>query len=142
EVFGDFRKTFTDYTLPLLAESSLWKLAMQRAARNGTEEQEEFDKLNSEYAKTGEYLFSFDEGHPAAVKQMRDKLLMANAGSINFVVDEIGSNLEKINPTMPLFLELYDQGLAKQKLYMNTADRKRTASLVGKTPANMLLFGT
>lgn len=142
EVFGDFRKTFTDFTLPLLAENSLVKLANQRAARNGTEEDHEFDKLTKEYENTGEYLFSFDEGHPSAIKQVRDKLLMARAGSINFVVDEIGSNLEKINPAMPLFLELYDQGLAKQKLYMNTNDRKRVAQIEGKTPANMLLFGT
>lgn len=142
EVFGDFRRTFVDYTLPMLAESSMWQLASKRAARSGKDEQEEFDKLAREYEQAGEYLHSFDDAHPSAVKQVRDKLLMAGAGSINFVVDEIGSNLEKINPAMPLFLELFDQGLAKQKLYMSTNDRKRTAQIEGKTPANMLLFGT
>jgi hypothetical protein len=141
EIFGDFRKTFTTYTLPHLADASLWKLASLRSAQKGTEEQTEYDKLVREYDSTGEYIFAFDEGHPASIKQVRDKLLMAGVGSINFVVDEIGSNLTKIDPAMPVFLELYDQGLAKQKLYMNSADRKRVAQIEGKTPANMLLFG-
>lgn len=142
EIFKDFRRTFTDYTLPMLAEAAIAKEGMRRAARNGTEESHEIDKLTKEYEQTGDYLFAFDDGHPAAVKQLRDKLLMAKAGSINFVVDEIGSNLEKINPALPLFLELYDQGFAKQKLYMNGNERKRVAQIEGKTPANMLLFGT
>lgn len=141
EIFADFRKTFIDYTLPTLAEGSLWKLASTRAAKSGKEEQEEYDKLVKEYENAGEYVFAFDDGSTAAVKQIRDKLLMAGAGSINFVVDEIGSNLDKIAPTMPLFLELFDQGMAKQKLLKSVSDNKRTAQLEGKTPANMLLFG-
>lgn len=141
-IFRDFRRTFIDYTLPMLAEGAMWKLATSRAAKNGTEEQVEFDILNKEYERTGEYLFSFDDAHSSAVKQLREKLLISRAGSLNFIVDEIGSNLDKIAPTMPVFLELYDQGLAKQKLYMNSADRKRTAQIEGKTPTNMILFGT
>jgi hypothetical protein len=141
-IFRDFRRTFIDYTLPQLAESAIWKHAMGRAAKNGTEEQFEYDKLNAEYERAGEYLFSFDDAHSSAVKQLREKLLISQAGSLNFIVDEIGSNLDKIAPTMPVFLELYDQGLAKQKLYMNSADRKRTAQIEGKTPTNMILFGT
>lgn len=141
EIFGDFRKTFTHYTLPTLAENSLWKLAIQRAAQRSTDEQTEYDKLAKDYENTGEYLFSFDDGHPSAIKQVRDKLLMAGAGSINFIVDEIGLNLDKIAPALPLFLELFDQGTANQKLYMNTNDRKRVAQIEGKTPANMILFG-
>lgn len=142
EIFGSFRRTFVDFTLPHLSEASLWKHAASRAGQKGTEEQEEFNKIFKEYEATGDYLFAFDDGHPAAIKQVRDKLLMAGAGSINFVVDEIGSNLEKIAPAMPLFLELYDQGYAKQKLYMNSNERKRIAQMEGKTPANILLFGT
>ncbi len=142
EIFGDFRKTFTQYTLPHLAEASLWKHAIPRAAQKGTEEQHEFDKLSKEYENTGEYVFSFDDAHTSAVKQIRDKLLMAGVGSINFVVDEIGSNIDKISPTMAVFLELYDQGYCEPKLYMNSAERKRSIQIEGKTPANILLFGT
>lgn len=142
DVFGDFRKTFIDYTLPTIAEGNLRRLASQRAGRNGSDDEEEYQKLAKEYERTGDYLFSFDEGHPASVKQLREKLLLAGAGAITFVVDEIGSNLTKVSETLPLFLELYDQGRAKQKLYKSSNDNKRTAQLDGKTPANMLLFGT
>ncbi len=142
ELFGDFRRTFTTYTLPHLAEASLWRHAMQRAVQKGTTEQIEFDKLQKDYNDTGEYLFTFDDAHPSVVKQIRDKLLMSQVGSINLLVDEAGRNLEKINPLMPLFLELYDQGYAKPKAYMNNAERKRMVQIEGKTPANMLLLGT
>lgn len=142
DFFTDFRRTFVDYTLPHLADINLWKLAMQRAARNGTEEQDEYNSLKKEYELTGAYIFVFDDGHPSAVKQVRQKLLLANAGSINFQVDEIGTNFSKIEETLGVFLELYDQGIVKSKLYMSTNDRKRTEAIEGKTPANLLFFGT
>ena len=43
---------------------------------------------------------------------------------------------------LTLFLELYDQGKVKPKLTKNTAESIRDEELDGKTPTNMLLFGT
>jgi len=40
------------------------------------------------------------------------------------------------------FLELYDVGLVKQKLIKNTSDSVRNEEIVGRTPTNMMLFGT
>lgn len=40
------------------------------------------------------------------------------------------------------FLELYDVGRIKEKLIKNTADNKRGFEMGGKTPANMMLYGT
>jgi hypothetical protein len=57
-------------------------------------------------------------------------------------VDEIGSNLEASDELLKLYLELYDQGIVKQKLTKNTADSQRDEEIDGKTPTNMLLFGT
>ena len=37
---------------------------------------------------------------------------------------------------------MYDQGVVKQKLTKNTADNVRGEDYDGKTPTNMLLFGT
>src|SRR5699024_5869941 len=51
-------------------------------------------------------------------------------------------NLEGNTELLTLFLELYDQGLVKQKLTKNTNDNQRGEELDGKTPANLLLFGT
>jgi hypothetical protein len=67
---------------------------------------------------------------------------MAGAGSINLEIDEIGSNLVSNTEVLNTFLELYDVGKVKQKLIKNTNDNKRTEEISGRTPTNMLLFGT
>lgn len=142
EFFSDFRQTFREHTLPLLAEQNMWKLAMNRAARKTTEEQAEYDGLVKEYDSTGAYPFVFDGGSMPAVKQIRQKLLIANAGSINLQVDEIGTNLLNAAEILGGFLELYDQGRIKAKLTKHSSENKRTEEIEGKTPSNMLLFGT
>ncbi len=142
EFLKDFRATFLDHTLPLLAESRMWKLAMQRAAFNGTEEQAEFDGLAREYEMCGAFPFVFDGGSAPAIKQVRQILLLAGCGSINLQVDEIGSNLEGSTEALNTYLELYDQGMIKQKLTKNSHENKRTKEIEGKTPANLLMFGT
>lgn len=137
-----FRKRFMDDTFHVKAEEHLWVIANDRAARNGTDQQEEFDKADKEFRSKGAYPFTFDSGTSPAVKQLREKLLMANCGSINLQIDEIGSNLIGQTDVLTTFLELYDQGRIKQKLIKNTADNQRNEEVDGKTPTNTLLFGT
>jgi hypothetical protein len=137
-----FRKRFMDDTFHVIAEKHLWDIANDRAARNGTDQQEEFDKAEKEFRSLGAYPFTFDSGTTPAVKQLRHKLLMAACGSINLQIDEIGSNLIGQTEVLTTFLELYDQGRIKQKLIKNTADNQRNEEVDGKTPTNMLLFGT
>ena len=128
--------------MPALAEDRLWKIANERSARNATDQKEEFDKVEAEYRRTGAYPFTFDSGTPPAVKQLRHKLLLAGCGAINLQIDEIGSNLLANVDVLTVFLELYDQGKIKQKLTKNTAESIRSEEVDGKTPANLLLFGT
>lgn len=137
-----FRKRFMEDTMPVISNDRLWRIANDRSARNGTDQQEEFDKVEAEYKRAGAYPFTFDSGTPPAVKQLRHKLLMAGCGSINLQIDEIGSNLLANVDVLNLFLELYDQGKVKQKLTKNTAESQRGEELDGKTPTNLLLFGT
>lgn len=137
-----FKKRFMEDTMPVISNDRLWKMANERSARNGTDQQEEFDKAEAAYKRTGAYPFTFDSGTPPAVKQLRNKLLMAGCGSINLQIDEIGSNLLANIDVLTLFLELYDQGKVKPKLTKNTAESIRDEELDGKTPTNMLLFGT
>lgn len=137
-----FRKRFMEDTFPVIAEKHLWDIANDRAARNGTDQQEEFEKAEREFKSAGSFPFTFDSGTPPAVKQLRHKLLLSNCGSINLQIDEIGSNLIGSTDVLTLFLELYDQGLVKQKLIKNTTDNQRGEEVDGKTPTNMLLFGT
>ena len=137
-----FKKRFMEDTMPIIAEKHLWDLANDRALRNGSDPQEEFDAVEKEYKRAGAYPFTFDSGTTPAVKQLRHKLLLANCGSINLQIDEIGSNLVAQTEVITTFLELYDQGQIKQKLTKNTAENTRNEELDGKTPTNMLLFGT
>ncbi|MFP3617309.1 hypothetical protein SB778_45500, partial [Paraburkholderia sp. SIMBA_050] len=78
-----------------------------------------------EFKRAGAFPFTFDSGTAPAVKQLRQKLLLADAGSINLQIDEIGSNLINNIEVLNLFLELYDQGIVKQKLTKNTAENTR-----------------
>jgi hypothetical protein len=144
DILTDFRTTFRDYVLLNQAEKNMNALASRFAALRGTSEPTEYDKLVKEFTSCGEYPFVFDGGSEAAIKQVRQMLLMANCGSLNLQIDEIGTNLEKVGTmeAMATYLELYDLGMIKNKLKMNTADNKRIKELEGKTPANMLLFGT
>ena len=142
EFLKGFKKRFMDDTMPVIADANLWRIANERAAKQGTDQQEEFDKISAEFRRAGAFPFTFDSGTAPAVKQLRHKLLLATCGSINLQIDEIGSNLIDSTEVLTLFLELYDQGLVKQKLTKNTAENTRGEELDGKTPTNMLLFGT
>lgn len=142
EFMKGFRARFMEDAMPVVAEQNLWVIANGRAARNGTDQQEEYDKAKKEFDNYGPLLFSFDSATTPAVKDIRNKLLLANIGSINLQIDEIGLNLMGSTDVLTLFLELYDQGMAKRKLTKSTAENRRTEELEGKTPTNMLLFGT
>lgn len=142
EIINRFRKRFTNHTMEVAADKHFWKLANTRSAQNGTGQQEEYDTITRDYAALGPFSFVFDSGTAPAVKQLRDKLLYASAGSINFQMDELGSNLEGNTEVLNVFLELFDQGQTKIKLTKNTKENSRIAAVDGKTPANMLLFGT
>jgi len=142
EILNSFRKRFTEETFPTIADAKMWDVANDRAARSGTDPEEEKEKLDKQFEHAGEFPFTFDSGTVPAVKQLREKLQLAEAGAISFAVDEIGSNLVNSVELLNIYLELYDQGQVKMKLVKNTAENKRSKDLQGKTPANMMLFGT
>lgn len=142
QLLAGFAKRFREDTFPMLADTHMWKRALTNAANIGGDEQSERDKLETQFKRAGAVPFTFDSGTPAAVKQIREKLLLAEAGAINLQIDEIGSNLVNSTDILNVFLELYDQGKTKVKLIKNTAENERFEEIDGKTPSNMLLFGT
>lgn len=137
-----FRSKFLDQTFLELAERNLARIGIRRAQKYGTDQDEELTRAQMEFDDQGQLLFSFDSGTPAAVKQMRTKLLMAGAGSMNFEMDEMGSNLLGNADILNTFLELFDVGRIKQKLVKNTRENVRSEDLFGMTPTNMMLYGT
>lgn len=140
QVIHMFRDTFMEYTLPQVTEKSLADLAVKRAQRKGTDDQEELEAVKAEFKKLGVYLTGFDSGTSPALKQFRHQLLMSTIGSINFEVDEMGSNLLGNKEVVDTYLELYE-GTVKPKLTKNTAESTRNEEIIGKTPANMIMFG-
>jgi len=141
-VINQFRDRFLNDTFQVAANVNLPKISLKRALKYNEDPDDMLEKVNKEFENLGTLAFSFDSGTTAAVKQMRHKLLMAGAGSVNFEMDEIGSNLMGNVEVLSAFLELYDVGKIKQKLVKNTAENKRVEDIEGRTPTNMILFGT
>lgn len=142
EVIGKFRQQFLDVTFEHIAEQHLDNLTSRRVVKYGTEYEEEEAATKKEFADLGPLLFSFDSGTTPALKQTRHKLLMSGIGSLNIEIDEIGSNLLGQSEILTTFLELFDIGKVKAKLIKSTSDNRRNEEIIGRTPANMMLFGT
>jgi hypothetical protein len=142
DIIGQFRHRFLEETFPLLAEQNLPKLAVKRAGRKSTDPDEELVRVQKEFDSLGSLLFSFSEATSPAIKQMRHKLLMCDAGALNLHMDEVGNNLIANTDAFTTYLELFDIGQIKPKLTKNTSDSSRSEDIIGRTPANLMMFGT
>jgi len=143
EIFTkDFRNTFVNVTMPLTAEDNMYRIAALLVAKDpNLDLVETFDKLKVQYKRAGEFIFAFDKGSEPAIKQVREKLLLAGCGAINLQIDELGRNLSGSTEAFNVFLELYDQGLVKNKITKSSQDNLRFREIEGKTPANGMFFG-
>lgn len=142
QIVKGFRERYLSEVLPEVAKTNLAKIAVAKAHKKGTDPDDELPIVEAEYERTGTFVFNFDSGTTPAIKQMRHKLLMCGAGSINMEIDEIGSNLLSNQEVLTAFLELFDVGKIKQKLTKNTNENIRGEDIEGKTPTNLLLYGT
>lgn len=142
DLINRFRTTFFESTYPYIVERALNNLSSIRANNQNKDFDETLMAVQREFDEAGALPFSFDSGTTAAIKQMRHKLLMSTIGSMNLEIDEIGSNLLSNAEVLTTFLELFDVGKVKQKLTKNTKDNTRNEELEGKTPTNLMLFGT
>lgn len=141
QIINGFKQVFLEETFPIAGDEGINDIANHRALKRGTNADKEHEKLLKEFDDTGNLMFSFCEATPAALKQNRHKLIIANAGSLNLQIDEIGSNFSKSEEVLQIMLELYDNGGIKDKLIKNTAENKRYEALDGLTPSNVLCFG-
>ena len=152
DFISHFKKEFLNNIFPRKAEENIQTLANERATWRinigqsilplNEEYGIQLDKFQRHFERLGELAFSFDSGTSPAVKQMREKLLLASAGSMNLELDEVGSNIAANADVLNVFLELYDVGLVKQKLIKNTLENIRSEELPGNTPTNLMMFGT
>lgn len=143
EVIVDpFKERFLNEVAPNQSRISLAKLASSVANRTGEDPDEVHERLQEEFSDLGEFVFTYDSATSAALRQLRRKLIMSSVGSLNLVIDEIGSNLSSMDEVLTDYLSLYDKGLLKQKIIKNTKESKRGVDIDGSTPANLLMFGT
>lgn len=142
QIIARFKTKFMNDTFPLVSSDNLYKLANTRAIKNKTDPTQELTNVQRDFHNTGSMVFSFDSATPAAVKQVRHKLLMAGIGSLCLEMDEVGSNFVNNADALNAFIELYDVGKIKDKITLNSAENKRREPIDGRTPTNMLLFGT
>ena len=152
EFIAYFKKEFLENVFPTQAAGNVKTLGEEKAKnmiKRGIsvlsldeEVSVQTDKFQAQFERLGELAFSFDSATTPAVKQMREKLLLAAAGSMNLELDEVGSNMSSNTDVLTTFLELYDVGMLKQKLIKNTVENVRSEELPGMTPTNLMLFGT
>lgn len=142
ELLKGFKTRFTKELLPNVAKDNLNLTAELMDSYNHAGIENNLEALLNDYAKSGEFFYSFDNGTTPAIKQLRNKLILAGAGAISSEQDELGSNLANNTEILNLLLELYDLGKVKQKLVKNTAENQRSIDLDGRVPTNLLMFGT
>ena len=142
EVLYQFRERFIEETFPLMAEQQLPQLAYKRSIRKQSDPDKERELLDAEFERTGPMEFLYGTGTTVpAVRQLRHKCTMANGGSLNFQVDEIGANLSGNLEMFNTYIEMYDVGEIIGNLLKNSSENKRSEMIQGNVPANMLLFG-
>lgn len=123
------------------ASANITKLSRRFSTLNGTTQNEEVERWEKTYHSLGPYPMVFDSGTSPAVKQLHQKLQIANSGSINLTMDEVGANLVANEDLFNALIELFDAGLIKQKLTKVTTESKRIDDITGSVPTNCLLFG-
>lgn len=142
ELLAKFKARFTKEFFKEISDENLSVTAEILDSYNHLGADTNLEILTADFAKCGEFVYSFDNGTTPAIKQLRNKLVMAQVGAISSEQDELGSNLTNNTDILNLMLELYDLGKVKQKLIKNTSENQRSVDLEGRVPTNLLMFGT
>ena len=142
-VTDQFRKRFQTYILPSYAQHNLEKIADEKSVVCNDKAPEDILKeVVQNYESLGSFPFDFDSATGPAFKQVRAKAQMAGIGALNFICDEIGSNIINSEEFLNIGLEVFDEGFTKEKLTKDSSANKRVESRDEGVPTNMLWFGT
>jgi len=142
EVINTFNAVFMDTTFPLKSEENLAKLATRRANIKGEDPDTELIQVTKEFDELGPMLLAFDSCTTSGLKGGQHKLKMCKIGSMNFEMDECGSNISGNADALGTMLELFDMGKIKPKLLKSSKENKRSEEVSGHTPTNLIMFGT
>lgn len=141
-LLAPFTDAFTELTLPNTLYANIQALAKKHFVTTTMTVDELMDELAAEHAALGTYTPMFGDATSAAIHQLRRKVQIAGAGSLNLVVDEIGDVIISLNEVLTDYLSLYESGLIKQKILKVSKDALRGIIINDATPATFLAFGS
>ena len=141
-IFNSFKNEFILQSKSQIADN-IMDLAQDRAGLTGEDVSVVAQRMK-DYVTVNSGMYEFSEGTVPALKQCRAALQIQGLGSLNYICDEIGSNLtaDGSKELLTHFLEVYDKGLTRGKLTKNSKDFQRTEEYGVPVPYNMVLFGT
>jgi hypothetical protein len=142
EILNGFKNKFMTDTYIKLSDIALANIANENAIKFKIDIEEAMAAVKKDFHSCGNYIHEFDSGSSPALKQLITKCAYSDVGSINLVMDEVGSNLQSNKEMLTTLLETYDTGSIKSKITKNGKDNTRSEDLGRKVPCNMLLFGT
>lgn len=142
KIVNQFKDEFTNSTFPYVAEQTMLDEARTKSVRHASDPNDELEKLQKEFFSFGAMPYTFSEGTGPAYKQIRTKAQMAGIGALNYMCDEIGSNILTSQELLSICLETYDVGKVKDKITKSSSDNVRQEPRSEPVPSNLLVFGT
>ena len=139
EVFHKFKDDFTKSTFIDKTRLVVEAQADVNAIISGKDASLEEQRLWKQLTDLPNYVYTFGSGStPEGLKGLMTSLSMRQVGAISLEIDEIGSNIASNKEVLDTALEVYDNGMVKNKL-------KRTDSnteIENPVPMNLMAFGT
>jgi hypothetical protein len=140
ELFGKFRKQFTNGIYPAISSDNLAVEAGELAVRMGIDIADAHKMVKKQFDSTAKFQYAFPLSTVEGLRSLRLRFGMAGIGSTCMEADEVGSVLtsQTMMESLALYLETYDMGKGKQKLIKSDSNPE----MLQAVPANLLLFGT
>ena len=119
-IFNSFKNEFILQSKSQIADN-IMDLAQDRAGLTGEDVSVVAQRMK-EYVTVNSGMYEFSEGTVPALKQCRAALQIQGLGSLNYICDEIGSNLtaDGSKELLTHFLVVYDKGLTRGILTRNS----------------------
>ena len=137
-----FHKAFKSAIEQPAMQHNVVRLAVDISRDQGTDPDSTKDALIKEVYSVGGAPFTFSAATVPAIRLFHRMAIICNAGSLNLVVDEIGSTLVETVDALSAYLTLYDKGLLDVKILKGSSDNKPPIPITGAAPANLIMFGS
>lgn len=139
EIFHKFKDNFSTGTFIDKTRLEVEARADLNAILTGKEPKFEEQVLWKKITDLPSYVYTFGSGStPEGLKGLMTSLSMRRTGAISLEIDEIGSNISSNKEVLDTALEVYDNGLVKNKLKRTDSN----AEIENPVAMNLMAFGT